>query len=130
MMLLIYTDGACSGNPGPMGLGIVVKGEKKKSYSLYAGVGTNNRAEYLAVLEALKIAKKMKEKEVVIRSDSKLVMEQLRGNYKVKNKELKELKKKIEEISKNMKVRYEWVAREKNPADRLAKKAISNENKI
>lgn len=127
-MLTIYTDGACFGNPGPMGIGVVVyKGRTNvMEISEYAGEGTNNIAEYLAFIRALEIAVKMKEKEVHVRTDSQLLERQIKGHYKVKNPKLKPLKEKADKLMKDMKVTIEHVEREKNErADELAKRAVS-----
>ncbi len=127
-MLIIYTDGACFGNPGPMGIGLVVyKGKKKiMEVSEYVGEGTNNKAEYLALIGALEIAKKLKEKEVHIKTDSQLIERQIKGEYKVKNAGLKPLKAKVDALMLEMKVKVEHVTREKNAhADELAKRAVS-----
>lgn len=132
-MLIIYTDGACFGNPGPMGIGIVIyRGRKKiKEISEYIGKGTNNIAEYTAVLRALEITKNLGESEVKIRSDSLLLINQLNGKFKVKRPHLQELKAKIDEIAKGMIVKFEWVPREQNAlADFLSKNAIEKINKI
>ncbi len=127
-MLIIYTDGACFGNPGPMGIGVVVyKGKTKiMEISEYVGEGTNNRAEYLALIRALEIAKEMKEEEVLIRTDSQLIERQIKGEYKVKNQGLKPLKAKADKLISEMKVKVEHITREKNEeADELSKRAAS-----
>jgi len=132
MKLVIFTDGASSGNPGPMGLGIVIyKGAKMiGEHSLFAGKGTNNMAEYLAVIKALEAAKKLKASEVHVKSDSQLLVRQLSGEYRVKNAKLKPLKAKVDRLCKKMKVFFEHVSREKNKeADKLSKDAIKRHRK-
>ncbi len=127
-MLTIYSDGACFGNPGPMGIGVVVyKGRTNlMEVSEYVGEGTNNIAEYLAFIRALEIAVKMKEKEVHIKTDSQLIERQIKGHYKVKNPKLKPLKAKADKLMKEMKVVVEHIEREQNErADELAKRAVS-----
>lgn len=126
--MIIYTDGACSGNPGPMGIGIAIyDGEKLiKKVSKPIGKGTNNIAEYTAVKVALEEAKAMGAKGVEIRTDSRLVVQQMRGEFRVKTHHLRELKSEIDLISKDMEVHYVWVEREQNSvADQLSKDAIS-----
>lgn len=126
--VIIYTDGACSGNPGPMGIGIAIyDGEKLlKKISKPIGKGTNNIAEYTAVKVALEEAKAMGAKGVEIRTDSRLVVHQLRGEFRIKVAHLRELKGKIDMLSKDMEVHYVWVERERNSlADKLSKDAIS-----
>lgn len=126
-MLIIHTDGACFGNPGPMGIGIAIHKDGKpiKKISGYIGKGTNNIAEYTAVLRALKFAKEMNEREVEIRSDSELLIRQMKGEYKTKMPHLKELKKKIDELGKEINVNFKWVPRDENEiADFLSKAAV------
>lgn len=127
-MLIIYTDGACFGNPGPMGIGVVIYKDGKKiiEASEYAGEGTNNIAEYTALIRALEIAKKMGEKDILIRTDSQLLACQINGEYKVKDKKLKALKAKADALMLEMKVKVEHVPREENEeADELSKRAVS-----
>jgi ribonuclease HI len=125
-MLIIYTDGASLGNPGPMGIGIVIyKGKLRvEELSEYIGVGTNNIAEYTAVIKALQTAHRMGEREVHIKSDSQLVVRQLNGEYKVKDLKLKPLKRKIDHLCKGLEVHFEHIPRDKNEeADQLSKEA-------
>jgi ribonuclease HI len=132
-MLVIYTDGASLGNPGPMGIGIVVyrDGIRVEELSEYIGKGTNNIAEYTAVIKALETAHSMGEMEVHIKSDSQLVIRQLNNEYKVKDVKLKPLKKRIDKLCSNkMKVTFEHIPREKNTeADVLSKKAAKRGSK-
>jgi len=126
-MLIIHTDGACFGNPGPMGIGIVVYREKKKimEISEYVGEGTNNIAEYLALIRALEIAKRIGENEVHIKTDSELLARQINGEYRVKDRKLKPLKARVDALMRGMKVKVEHVPREQNEeADRLSKRAV------
>jgi len=127
-MLTIYTDGACFGNPGPMGIGVVIyrKGAVVGEISEHIGKGTNNIAEYTAVIRALETVKSMGEKEVLVRSDSQLLVKQLNNEYKIRDAKLKPLKRKIDELCIEMKVGFEHIPREKNEeADRLSKKGAS-----
>lgn len=95
MKLIIYTDGASRGNPGHASYGFIVSdGSGKLLYEegKYIGITTNNVAEYTGVLEALKYAKKEygdKRLEIELYADSKLVVEQLSGRYKIKSPHLK-----------------------------------------
>jgi ribonuclease HI len=123
-MLTIFTDGASLGNPGPMGIGIVIyrDGFIVEELSEYLGHGTNNIAEYNAVIKALETAHSMGETEVHVKTDSQLVVRQLNGEYKVKDPELKPLKERIGHLCKGLKVHFEHIPREKNSeADRLSK---------
>ncbi|VVB98039.1 Ribonuclease HI [uncultured archaeon] len=126
-MLIIHTDGACFGNPGPMGIGVAAYHGRVlvRELSEYIGKGTNNIAEYTAVVKALELAKELGESEIEIRSDSELLIKQMNGEYKVKMPHLKELKAKIRVLEKGMKVKFKWVPREQNSAaDLLSKEAI------
>ena len=89
--LTIYTDGGARGNPGPAGIGAVLKDENNETVatvSEFIGEATNNQAEYKAVIAAVKKAKQLGANEVELYSDSELVCEQLNQKYKIKNKEL------------------------------------------
>ncbi len=125
--MLIYTDGACSGNPGPMGIGIAIyKGGKiLKEISEAIGEGTNNIAEYIAVRTALEAGITLGADAIEIRTDSRLVVQQLSGKFRIKSPKLREIKKEIDDLSDGLAITYTWIPREKNSvADRLAKKAI------
>ncbi|HJX03819.1 MAG TPA: ribonuclease HI family protein [Dehalococcoidia bacterium] len=91
MHIAIYSDGASRGNPGPSAIGIVIKDAQKRNLSQisrYIGIGTNNNAEYMAVLEALREARRLKASEITLFLDSELIVKQLNGTYKVKSKAL------------------------------------------
>jgi len=125
--MLVYTDGACSGNPGPMGIGAVVykRGKILKEVSRAIGDGTNNIAEYEAVKAGLEEAITLGADAIEVRTDSKLVVQQLSGKFRVKAPHLREIKKEIDALAEGLDVRYAWVPREKNElADKLAKDAI------
>ena len=125
-MAVVYTDGACSGNPGPMGIGIfILIGKKEFKISESIGEGTNNISEYSAVIRALELLKEKGQESALINSDSQLLVKQLKGEYKIKKPHLKELKEKIDILSNEMKIQYRWIPREKNQiADKLSKEAI------
>lgn len=94
MRLITYTDGGSRSNPGPAASGIVIKneaGEILAAYGEYLGVATNNVAEYSAIISALKKARELGASEVECLADSKLVIEQLSGNWKVKEPGLQKL---------------------------------------
>ncbi len=129
MNLVIYTDGGARGNPGPAGIGAVfynAEGERVKELSEYLGETTNNQAEYKAVLRALQEAKKLGKGELKFYVDSELVVKQLNGEYKIKNKDLQPLFVSIYNLSLDFKkVSFFHVRREKNKeADQLVNKAI------
>ncbi|MEX2136706.1 MAG: ribonuclease HI family protein [Chloroflexota bacterium] len=93
LRLLIYTDGAARGNPGPAGLGAVLRdaqtGAVLAELARFLGVRTNNYAEWTAVEEALREALLLGASHVDLRMDSELVARQLSGRYRVKHPDLK-----------------------------------------
>jgi ribonuclease HI len=122
----IYTDGGARGNPGPAAIALVIfdkKGRLLKTHSEYIGTATNNVAEYRAVLKALTMAKAYKTGSVLCTLDSKLVANQLSGNYKIKKPHLRELFDMVKEAEKKYdSVKYEYVTRDDKRikiADRL-----------
>jgi len=127
--ITIETDGSCRPNPGEMGIGIVIyreDGKKLKEISESIGYGTNNIAEYEAVIRGLKEAERLQAEEILIRSDSRLMVRQINGKYKVKNKGIRSLFIRLQEMIRESKaeITIEWVEREKNgAADTLAKEA-------
>ncbi len=127
--LIIYTDGGARGNPGPAGIGAVIYDENNrllKEISEYIGEATNNQAEYRAVIAALEKAHKLGAEEVVFYLDSELVVKQLRGEYRVKNKDLASLFVRVHNLKLNFrKIQFFHIPREKNKeADKLVNKAI------
>lgn len=98
--LLIYSDGGARGNPGPAAiafLALAENGEVLTANSRYIGIRTNNQAEYEALITALEYAAN-KTSEVVCHLDSELVAKQLRGEYSIKNPELKKLWTKTQKL--------------------------------
>lgn len=91
--ILIYTDGAARGNPGPAGLGALLRdagtGEVLAELARFLGVRTNNYAEWTAVEDALREALRMDATHVDLRMDSELVARQISGRYRVKHPDLK-----------------------------------------
>jgi ribonuclease HI len=88
--VIVYTDGACTGNPGPMGIGVVIlDGKERKEVSEYLGVGTNNIAELTAIVRALELVPP--ERPVILHSDSAYALGLLGKGWKAKaNQELVE----------------------------------------
>jgi len=124
---IIYTDGGARGNPGPAGIGAVIKyNGKVKKFKEYIGVATNNQAEYKAILMGLIKAKEFGTETIDAYLDSELVVNQLNQKYKVKNKELASLFVKAWNLTLNFKeVKFMHVYREDNKeADRLVNEAI------
>jgi len=128
--IYINCDGASRGNPGNAAIGIQIKGEDKKTvlkqHSEYIGKTTNNVAEYLAVLKSLDLAKRFTDQNVLVYSDSELLVRQLNGEYKVKNKNLKELFNQVQKLQNSFqKVIFMHIRREYNSiADQLANEAL------
>jgi len=129
--LLIYVDGASTGNPGPAGIGIVIFDKEDRQVgkvSCYIGKGTNNYAEYMALIRGMKIAIYFNTKNLKIRSDSELVVKQIRGEYKVNSKNIIPLFEEAVKLKAMFqRFRIEHVPRNLNDkADYLAKKAVSS----
>lgn len=136
--LYVNTDGGSRGNPGPAGIGVAFcngNGDLVHGYKEYIGPATNNQAEYRAIIKALLLLSKSKwlakndnkDSKVICRLDSKLVVEQINGNYKVKNEGIIVLLGKLNEIKKDMKVTlcFVYVPREENKiADKLVNEAL------
>jgi ribonuclease HI len=89
--LVIHIDGACRGNPGPAGIGVVIcglDGETLAEESVYIGEATNNVAEYRALLLALQKAREMRATRIKVLTDSELLYRQMEGLYRVKDSKL------------------------------------------
>lgn len=127
-VLEIFTDGACSGNPGEAGIGVVIKsgGKTIKEISKAIGEATNNIAEYSALVYALQEALVMKAKRVSVFTDSELMFRQVTGVYKVKNEKLRFLCDQVQHLMQGFdQVDIDHVRREKNKeADKLATQSI------
>ncbi|MFJ2647168.1 bifunctional RNase H/acid phosphatase [Streptomyces sp. NPDC087420] len=126
----VEADGGSRGNPGPAGYGAVVldprTGEALAEAAAYVGVATNNVAEYKGLIAGLTAAKALDpEARVHVRMDSKLVVEQMTGRWKIKHPDMKPLAAEAARILPADRVTYEWIPREKNKhADRLANEAM------
>lgn len=122
----IFTDGASKGNPGPSGAGIYIlmNNQPILELAIPLGIKTNNEAEYLALLIACENINSWMNEEydtLEIYSDSKLAVEQIKGNWKVNDKRLKIYNSKILHILRNKKFTIQHVYRENNKvADKLA----------
>ncbi|WP_327236847.1 bifunctional RNase H/acid phosphatase [Streptomyces sp. NBC_01317] len=126
----VEADGGSRGNPGPAGYGAVVldprTGEALAEAAEYVGVATNNVAEYKGLIAGLTAAKALDpEARVHVRMDSKLVVEQMTGRWKIKHPDMRPLAAEAARILPADRVTYEWIPREKNKhADRLANEAM------
>jgi ribonuclease HI len=129
--LILFSDGGARGNPGPAGIGVVIFNENKEQIaeiSEYIGETTNNQAEYRAIIAALGKASQLGAKDLECFLDSELVVKQLNGEYKVKNKDLQPRFLEVKSLLSNFSsVRFSHVRREANKlADALANKAMDN----
>lgn len=126
--MVIHVDGAARGNPGPAAFAFVflVDGQAIYEENGYLGQTTNNIAEYTALVKALEKAADFGPKEILVRSDSELMVKQMNGQYKVKNEGLKELHVQARQLAGQFpSVRYTHVFREDNKeADRLCNEAL------
>ncbi|MGB5925570.1 MAG: ribonuclease HI family protein [Dehalococcoidia bacterium] len=128
----VYTDGACSGNPGPGAIGVIVLDENNQEVAAYKGcIGetTNNRAEYEALIKGLELAAGICRKKVVCFSDSQLLVKQLNKTWRIKNKELLKLNIEVNERVKLFEeVVFQHISRNNQyitKADRLTKDALA-----
>lgn len=130
----IYTDGACSGNPGPAGIGFVIRQDGKilKEFSQYIGNATNNIAEYTALIYALQAALMLGADSVCVRSDSELMCRQIQGAYQVRNDHIKPLFDQLQHLIGGFRsFKIEHVLRQYNKeADALSKKAIQKQARV
>ncbi len=123
----IFVDGASSGNPGPAGAGILIldsRGKVLVQESVPLGVTTNNQAEYLALLLALRHLVALGGPRATVFTDSELLYNQLTGRYRVRAENLRLLHLLAVAYLRTLAVEIRWVAREENRvADRLARAA-------
>ena len=139
---VMFCDGACSGNPGNSGIGVVIyfTGQDmqiehaKESFRIseYIGIATNNIAEYSAFIKGLETARSLGIKKIKIFLDSELLVRQVNGIYKVKNKNLLLLWTQAVYILKEFdEYKVSHVRREKNAeADALARQAVKNKTPV
>jgi broad specificity phosphatase PhoE/ribonuclease HI len=128
--VVVEADGGSRGNPGPAGYGAVVKdaatdevlAERQESL----GVVTNNVAEYRGLIAGLAAAAELGASTVDVRMDSKLVVEQMSGRWKIKHPDMQPLAEQAKELAAGFsRVKYEWIPRAQNShADRLANAAM------
>jgi ribonuclease HI/ADP-ribose pyrophosphatase YjhB (NUDIX family) len=127
--LIIYGDGGSRGNPGPSAAGFVIMDAHESVFfegGKYLGITTNNQAEYQAVYLALEKAKELGARVVEFRLDSLLVVNQLNGIYKIKNRDLWPIHASIRELAKEFhKVTFTHIRREFNRlADGMVNKVL------
>ncbi|MDI6407847.1 bifunctional RNase H/acid phosphatase [Streptomyces albus] len=127
---VVEADGGSRGNPGPAGYGAVVRdaatGETLREAAEFIGRATNNVAEYRGLLAGLRAARELDpDAAVLVRMDSKLVVEQMSGRWKIKHPDMRPLALEAASVFPPDAVTYEWIPREENKhADRLANEAM------
>ena len=130
MRIIVHADGASRGNPGEAAGGAVIlhadTGEVMAEIGVLCGHASNNVAEYRGMIEGITVAKSLNPVgEVLVRLDSKLVVEQMSGNWKVKHPDMQQLVKQAYAVIDSLEVRFEWVPRNDNSlADAAANRAL------
>ena len=130
--LIIEADGGSRGNPGPSGSGAVIidasTGEVICEIAVYGGVASNNVAEYKAVIAGLTEALRINSTaNITIKMDSKLVVEQMQGNWKIKHPDMQALGIEVQKLIAGKTVVWSWIPREQNAkADALANEAMDS----
>ncbi|GAA3684783.1 bifunctional RNase H/acid phosphatase [Lentzea roselyniae] len=135
MKVIVEADGGSRGNPGPAGYGAVVRdklsGETLAERKGFIGVATNNVAEYQGLIAGLRAAQELGAETVDVRMDSKLVVEQMSGRWKIKHPSMQPLALEAQQLARTFgRITYEWIPRERNrQADRLANEAMDGNEK-
>ncbi len=130
MRLVVEADGGSRGNPGPAGYGAVVLDPRtdeilaERAEGL--GVTTNNVAEYRGLIAGLRAAQELGATDVEVRMDSRLVVEQMSGRWKVKHPAMQPLAREAAGLVREIgRVSFDWIPRERNRrADALANQAM------
>lgn len=128
--LVVEADGGSRGNPGPAAGGAVVidpaTGEVVAELGVWVGTASNNVAEYRGMIEGVRAAIALDgDAELTVRMDSKLVVEQMMGRWKIKHPSMAELAAEARQVLTGTPVRFEWIPRAQNSrADALANEAM------
>jgi probable phosphoglycerate mutase len=128
--LVIEADGGSRGNPGTAGSGAVVieqtTGMVIREIARFIGIASNNVAEYVALIAGLEAALDIDSNaDIEVRMDSKLVIEQMSGRWKIKHPDMIQLGRQVQDLVRGKKVSWQWIPREQNfRADALANKAM------
>ena len=128
---VVYFDGACKGNPGSAGYGVVLHLDDEEITAKDSiGDATNNRAEYKGLIAGLELAKQNGVTHLIAKGDSELIIRQMTGEYDVNNSRLRELHAEAREIAKAFtQIEYEEVDREDvEIPDKLASEACESNN--
>jgi ribonuclease HI len=133
--LILEFDGGSRGNPGPAGIGVVVRAENGQplvTLGRFIGKATNNVAEYRALICAMEKAAELGAKNIIIRGDSELIVKQMRGEYRVRNADLKELYDEAQSLMYQFDdSKIEHNLRHKNKlADKLANLAMDRKKEV
>jgi len=133
--IIIYTDGASRGNPGPAAAGFIlsdVDGDRLQAKSFFLGRATNNVAEYTGFIKALEAAQEIGAKQLSVFSDSELLVRQINGKYKVKSEQIRPLfQQAVQLLEKFDDCKVTFVPREQNKeADSLVNQALNLEGNI
>ncbi|HEY8748721.1 MAG TPA: ribonuclease HI family protein [Tepidisphaeraceae bacterium] len=134
-VITIQFDGGSRGNPGPAGIGVVLRasdGAVLATLGRFIGRATNNVAEYKALITGLEMARELGAKKIVIRGDSELIIKQMRGEYRVKNSDMKLLHDEAKALYHQFnEARIEHNYRDKNTlADKLANLAMDRKQDV
>lgn len=129
-MIFLYADGASRGNPGLAAYGVHVQddaGVAVADFGEAIGIATNNQAEYAGVIAGLRYLTSTSYRDITIRMDSKLVIEQLAGRWKINNPQLRELAEQARELLSEFRYTLQWIPREDNGlADANANAALDS----
>ena len=133
--VIVYTDGASRGNPGPAAAGFILTdsgGTQLQAKAFFLGRNTNNVAEYTAIVKALEAANTTGAKSLKVFSDSELLVRQINGRYKVKSEQIRPLfQQAVEMLGRFENWKVQHVTREKNKeADKLVNQALNLEQDI
>ena len=127
--LIVEADGGARGNPGPAAYGCVVRdgesGLLLAERADYLGITTNNVAEYTGLITGLQVCAALGDVRIDVRMDSKLVVEQMTGGWKIKHENMKAMVAQARAVIDPSVVRYQWIPRERNrDADRLVNESL------
>ncbi|HOI24895.1 MAG TPA: ribonuclease HI family protein [Caldisericia bacterium] len=130
-MYNVYTDGASRGNPGPSSCAFVIYQDKSilMERAEFLGIGTNNQAEYMGIIRALETLTEMKAYDIVVFSDSELVVKQLNKAYQVKSQQLKILYHQAQSLIPGLfPIQFQHIPRSQNSkADELCNKVLNQQ---
>ncbi len=131
MRYIINIDGACRGNPGPASAGVILRDSAGKivdKVGAYIGTATNNIAEYTSLIVGLKLALKHGANQILVRSDSQLMVRQMTGVYKIKSDHLRKLAMEAASLARQFdSIQYQSVPRAQNAdADKIANEALDD----